>query len=81
MFALGRALTAFGMERLKKNANKATKGFEHVLCRLYAPELLHEVKKLTLDREKLRATAQKAKELAKATASTSPVVPKRVKDF
>lgn len=72
LYGFSYALATFGLERFKKNCTKTIKGFEHVLHRMYIPDSVPELPKLHVNKEKLKRTAKKAKELAKSKAG--PVV-------
>lgn len=63
VFGFGAAIQAFGLDRFKKNAAKATRGFEFILERWFPhPQPVHST-------EKLKDTARKMAEAAKAKAS------------
>lgn len=72
VFGFAYLLQSFGLERFKSNATKTIKGFEHVLNRMYKPQMLQlatENSKLALNTEKLKIQAIKAKDLAKEKAA------------
>lgn len=69
VFGFGAAIQAFGLDRFKKNATKATRGFEYVLERWFPHP--HP----TPNSEKLKETARKVAEAAKAKAT--PMLPAR----
>lgn len=70
LFGFSYALQTFGMERFKKNANKALTGFEFVLNKMYLPELTESSRGTTMHatKDKLKETAKAATELAKQKA-------------
>ncbi|XP_065351561.1 protein preli-like [Cloeon dipterum] len=78
VFGLSRPIQAFGLERFKKNCVKAENGFHHVLNLMFpghlAPAVVHTHKHSVLSeqKEKLRESAKRATEMAKAKAR--PVV-------
>jgi len=70
VYGFARAIQAFGMDRFRKNAIKATKGFQYVLDKMFLPEKLSDQSTITLIHTyKLKETAIKATELAKSRAS------------
>ncbi|XP_041370402.1 PRELI domain-containing protein 1, mitochondrial-like [Gigantopelta aegis] len=74
IYGFGRAIQAFGMDRIKKNSVKASKGYEYILEKLYVPETIPEQ---TLHRtDKLKEAARKAAEVAaaKAKSKTRPIL-------
>lgn len=70
VFGFSYALQAFGLDRFKKSAKKSNLGFEYILNKLYIPEAIPEVPKLTMNTDKLRDKAQKAKAMAKSKAAS-----------
>lgn len=70
MYGFSYALQAFGLDRFKKNVNKAVKGFEHVLNRMYVPETIPEHPMLQIKAEMFKEKAKKAKNLAKSKAAS-----------
>lgn len=64
LFGFGSAIQAFGLDRFRKNAAKATKGYEYILERLFA-HVLHQQPHSENLKEKAIKVAQKAKEKAK----------------
>lgn len=68
LYGFSRVISSFGLQRFRKNVNKAVAGFNYVLCKLYQPETFIESKSR---KEKLKESAQKAKEYAKSSAETA----------
>ena len=77
IYGLSRALQSFGLERFKVHSGKALAGYNYVLTSMYSPELLplnamavSKLEKITeaakLNKDKLKHTAQKAREIAKS---------------
>lgn len=73
LFGFGSAIQAFGLERFRKNAVKASQGFEHVLERLFVPAL-HQPSHGERLKERAIKVAQKAKEKAKEKAQQGPLL-------
>lgn len=67
VFGFSSAIQAFGLDRFKKNAAKASRGYEYVLEKLFAPALHHQVH----GTDKLKEKARKVAEAAKAKAPAS----------
>ncbi|ELT93425.1 hypothetical protein CAPTEDRAFT_165159 [Capitella teleta] len=72
--AVGFAISNFGYQRFKRNAAKASEGFEFVLNTFYGvtPEATARSaasKAVMLKKEKFKETAEKAKDLAKSKAA------------
>lgn len=72
VFGFGSAIQAFGIDRFKKNAAKASRGYEHVLEKLFSPVLHHQAHGTDNLKDKAIKVAQAAK--AKAPA---PMIPTR----
>lgn len=68
VFGFGAAIQAFGLDRFKKNALKATRGFEFVLEKMFA--VPHQT---TSSADRFKDTARKVAEAAKAKA-TRPII-------
>ncbi|XP_014255464.1 protein preli-like [Cimex lectularius] len=68
VLGFGRAIQAFGVERLKKNCVKMVRGFNYVLSSMFPPSIQPHAP--MTNAEKLRDAAKKASELAKAKAET-----------
>jgi hypothetical protein len=71
LFGFSYALQAFGLDRFKKNAQKAVNGFEFVLNRMYLPELPESNRNAPKNgtKDKLKVKAKAATELAKQKAA------------
>ena len=65
VFGFGTAIQAFGLDRFKKNAMKASRGYEHVLEKLFSP-VLHQQQAHSTDN--LKDKAIKVAQAAKANA-------------
>ncbi|KAL8576232.1 hypothetical protein ACOMHN_006155 [Nucella lapillus] len=74
VFGLGTAIQAFGLDRFKKNAVKASRGYEHVLEKLFSPVVHHQQQVHGADKLKDKAikVAQAAKAKAKAPSAIIP---------
>lgn len=88
LYGFSYAIQAFAYDRFKKNASKAIQGFEYVLNKMYMPGIVSlpdnsksilalpataiDPSKLAVNKEKIKSTAIKAKEMAKSKAA--PVV-------
>ena len=77
IFGFGRALQAIGIDRFKKGIQKTVIGYEYVLEKMYSKDrngitipdpASTQTHKLT-SAEKIKSTAQKAKDIAKSKAS------------
>lgn len=70
LFGFSYAVQAFGLERFKKNSQKALSGFEHVLNRMFLPEITESTRGTTVNatKDKLKEKAKAATELAKQKA-------------
>ena len=69
-YGMSYAIQAFGIERFRQSASKTVKGFEHVLNRMFTPDV--ERVSLFISADRVKEVTLKAKELAKARAG--PVV-------
>lgn len=78
--AFGFAISNFGYQRFKRNSSKASQGFEWVLNSHYGTPattaLSPTAQALLLKKGKLKETAEKAKDLAKAKAAAVSVTTK-----
>jgi hypothetical protein len=73
MFGLSRAIEAFGVERFRKNAKKAVKGFNFVLQNMFPKTFVSVTQEHTgpvAGKETLMDAAKKATHLAKTKAET-----------
>ena len=81
IYGFSRPLQSFGLDRFKRNISKTMQGFEHVLGNMYQREVpagsetsmseaISPVHKLSVNTDKLKHTANKAKELAKSKAAS-----------
>uniref|UniRef100_T1J8R0 PRELI/MSF1 domain-containing protein n=1 Tax=Strigamia maritima TaxID=126957 RepID=T1J8R0_STRMM len=69
MFGFARAIEVFGLDRFRKNSQRAMSGFQMVLERLYSLEHTAPATSIgLLDATKLKERAKKATELAKSRA-------------
>ncbi|XP_076461456.1 PRELI domain-containing protein 1, mitochondrial-like [Babylonia areolata] len=78
VFGFGAAITAFGIDRFKKNAAKASRGYEHVLERMFTPALHHQAVSAAAasNTDKFKDKAIKVAQAAKAKAPTSIMSPR-----
>lgn len=68
-FGISYAFQAFGLEKFKKASVKTAKGFDHVLTKMFLPEVDKPPQTLMASAEKMKVATRKAKELAKAKAA------------
>jgi hypothetical protein len=74
IFGFSSAIQAFGLERFRKNASKACKGYEYVLDKMFTtPAIAHHTHSENL-KERALKVAQKAKEKAKEKAQHGPLL-------
>lgn len=73
VFGFGTAIQAFGLDRFKKNAIKASRGYEHVLEKLFAP-IIHQQ---THSTDNLKDKAIKVAQAAKAKAPSAIMAARR----
>lgn len=71
VFGFGPAIMAFGLDRFKKNAAKASRGYEFVLERLFPTLQTHAT-----NADSFKEKARKVAEVAKSKAST-PIITAR----
>ena len=71
VFGFGAAIQAFGLDRFKKNAVKASLGYEHVLEKMFMPVLHQQTHSADNLKEKARKVAQAAKAKAPTTIITA----------
>ena len=69
-YGFAKPIEKFGYKRFKSNTEKAVKGFEYVLNKLYMPENIpvDSMRQLNLNTEKIRTTARSAKDAVKEKA-------------
>ncbi|KAK7109959.1 hypothetical protein V1264_013907 [Littorina saxatilis] len=71
VFGFGSAIQAYGIDRFRKNATKATRGYEFVLERLFMPVLHQQLSSRDKLKDKAIKVAQAAKDKAKDSISTA----------
>uniref|UniRef100_A0A646QIQ5 PRELI domain-containing protein 1, mitochondrial n=1 Tax=Hemiscolopendra marginata TaxID=943146 RepID=A0A646QIQ5_9MYRI len=70
LFGFARAVEVFGFERFRKNSQRAMLGFQYILEHMFTPDPIPDRGSGSLlDKSKIKETAKKATELAKARAS------------
>ena len=72
IYGMSYALQTFGYERFKKSITKTIKGYEHVLRKMYVPEVVPETPShvFSVNPDAVRQTAKKATEMAKMKAAS-----------
>jgi len=71
VFGFGSAISAFGLDRFKKNATKATRGYEFVLEKMFLPVELQPAQCKDKLKDKALAVAQAATAKCKDTAQAA----------
>lgn len=71
VFGFGAAIQAFGLDRFKKNAMKASRGYEYVLEKLFTPVLHQQPHNADNLKEKAIKVAQAAKANAPGAIMTA----------
>jgi len=71
LYGVASAIQAFGIDRFKKNAVKATRGYEHVLEKMFMPVLHQQPSNKDKLKEKAIAVAQAATAKAKDSISAT----------
>merc|ERR1719320_1905049 len=86
VFGVAGAIQAFGIDRFKKNAAKASRGFDHVLTAKFEPEV-HQPSSAEKLKEKALAMAhvatvgkEKAQEKARAVAQAATTATAKAKE-